>query len=155
MILFTVIALVAFFSTLFQCIPMRGPWDKTIHAKCLAVSTITHINIAYGGMSAGNFLAPLTSFADNLDSSFGSNGPFLRYLTHDSPSKAPDHATKQDSHLHSLGIWSVVSDRRVCAKEAQGSIQLTIHSPAGFGVARTSAYHSEFKDPFCTSCFLC
>lgn len=115
MILSTVIALVAFFSTLFQCIPMRGPWDKS---KCLAVSTIIHINIAYGGMSAGNFLAPLTSFADNLDSSFGSNGPFLRYLTHDSHSRASDHATRQNSHLHSLGIWAAVSGRHGCPDRA-------------------------------------
>lgn len=52
MVFFTIIALAAFLSMCFICIPLQGFWDTSIKAQCISPAVTTKINQAQGAFSA-------------------------------------------------------------------------------------------------------
>ena len=50
MLLFTILTIPMILFMSFQCIPVRGLWDRNINAHCVPPSVVTRISQAHGGI---------------------------------------------------------------------------------------------------------
>ena len=50
MLLFTILTIPMILFMAFQCIPIRGIWDRNVNAHCVSPSVITRISQAHGGI---------------------------------------------------------------------------------------------------------
>lgn len=51
MVLFSVVSATSFFILCFQCTPIQGLWDKSLHARCIPMETWNTIQIVDGSKS--------------------------------------------------------------------------------------------------------